>query len=307
MTVQNDELAASRACHVELASGVVDAGGELKMKASVVCTPPQDCVGRVVEVRDGRGELVAAAVFVASSGEASETDWFAVGAPDDPGDYTWLAAVAFPDETPSEAVSPVTFTVRAHPVSVVVWDVPSAIATGETFCIHVGMKCSSACVLAGHAFDVLDASDAVVASGRLGPEVWQKTKGLYFAPVELRAPEEHGRQQWRVRVADSADGLPHAAASAAFGVIFVPPPDCLLAVQAIDRDTRQPVTGAQIVVHPYRTVADADGQAEIRVRKGEYTIFVSRRKYLPTKLPVAVTEDLRVTAELMLEPPHGRE
>jgi hypothetical protein len=274
---------------------------------SLACIPPQDCVGNVVEIRDGRGETVAVTEFVAFDGNANETDWLTVKVPDEPGDYTWCAAVSFPGETPSEVATPVSFTVRAHALNVVVWDVPSAIVTGEAFRIHVGMKCSSACALAGHAFEVLDASGATVVSGRLGPDAWQNTQALHFAQIGLKAPEAPGRQEWRVRVAESADALPHAAASASFGVVFVPPPECLLAVEAIDRDTRQPITGAQVVVHPYRTFADAEGRAQIRVPKGEYTVFVSRRKYLPTRLPVAVTEDLRVTAELMLEPPHGRE
>jgi hypothetical protein len=307
MTVQNDELAASSACHVELASGVIDAGGDLKMKLSLSCVPPRDCVGRVAELRDGGGRVVATAEFVAFDGNTSETDWFEVRGPDEPGDHTWLAAVPFPDETPREVVTPVAFTARAHALNVVIWDVPSAIVTGESFAIHVGIKCSSACALTGHAFEVLDASGVVVAGGSLGPNPWQNSQALHFARVELKAPDVTGRQEWKVRVAESADGLPHAAASVSFGVIFVPPPECLLAVEAIDRDTRQPITGAQVVAHPYRTFADADGRAQIRVPKGEYTVFVSRRKYLPAKLPVAVTEDLRVTAELMLEPPHGRE
>jgi hypothetical protein len=307
MTVQNDELAASRACHVELASGVIDAGGDLKMKLRLACIPPRDCVGRVGELRNGRGRVVATAEFVAFDGETSETDWFEVRGPDEPGDHTWFAAVPFPDETPPDVTRPVVFTVRAHGLNVVVWDVPSAIVRGETFAIHVGIKCSSECGLAGHAFDVLDAAGVAVASGRLGQDTWQNTRALHFARVEMRAPDATGRQEWKVRVAESDDGLPHAAASVGFGVVFVPPPECLLAVEAIDQDTCQPIAGAQVVVHPYRTFADADGRAQIRVPKGDYTVLVSRRKYLPTKLPVAVTEDLRVTAELMLEPPHGRE
>ncbi len=107
MTVQNDELAASRACHVELASGVID------------------------------GRVVATAEFVAFDGETSETDWFEVRGPDEPGDHTWFAAVPFPDETPPDVTRPVVFTVRAHGLNVVVWDVPSAIVRGETFAIHV--------------------------------------------------------------------------------------------------------------------------------------------------------------------------
>jgi hypothetical protein len=305
--MQHDELAASRACHVELASGVIDAGGDLKMKLSLTCVPPRDCTGYVAELRDQKSRVVATAAFVAFDGDTSETDWFEVRGPDEPGDHTWFVAVPFPDETPPEVVTPVAFTVRAHALNVVVWDVPSAIVRGESFAIHVGIKCNSACALAGHAFEVLDASGAAVAAGRLGPDPWQNTRALHFARVELKAPDATGRQEWKVRVAESAGGLPHAAASVGFGVIFVPPPECLLAVEAIDRDTRQPIAGAQIVVHPYRTFADAEGRAQIRVPKGEYTVFVSRRKYLPTRLPVAVTEDLRVTAELMLEPPHGRE
>jgi hypothetical protein len=307
MAVQRDELAASPACHVELSSGIVDAGGELKLKVSLVCNQPKEWVSRVVEIRDERNMTTAEAEFVTFDGNASETEWFAVKVPKEPGDYTWLAAVSFSGDTPSETATSVAFTVRAHTLNVVVWDVPSATVTGGAFRIHVGIKCSSNCCLEGHAFDVLDGEGALVATDRLGPQTWQNTEALHFSQIELRAPNARGRQEWKVDVPKSIDGLPHAAASATFGLVFVPPPECLLAVEAVDRDTREPITGAQIVAHPYRTFADSDGKAEMRVPKGEYTLFVSRRKYLPTKLAVAVTGDLQVTAELSLEPPPARE
>jgi hypothetical protein len=277
------------------------------MKVRLVCDPPDKCVGRVAEIRDESGKTAVAAELETFEGNASETDWFTVKVPDEPGDYTWSAVVSFPGETPSETTTQIHFTVRAHEMNLVIWDVPSAVVTGETFLVHVGMKCSSTCALAGHAFEVLDATGTIVASGRLREDAWPRTQALHFAQVELQAPEATGRQEWTIRVTESCDRLPHAAACATFGLVFVSPPECLLAVEAIDRETRQPITDARIVVHPYRTVADTQGRGQIRLPRGEYTLFVARRNYLPTRLPVAVTEDLRVTAELMLEPPHARE
>jgi hypothetical protein len=62
------------------------------------------------------------------------------------------------------------------------------------------------------------------------------------------------------------------------------------------------VAGAQVALHPYRTVTNERGLAEIRVAKGAYALFIAKRKYLTLGLPVEVTADMTARAELDLEP-----
>jgi hypothetical protein len=67
-------------------------------------------------------------------------------------------------------------------------------------------------------------------------------------------------------------------------------------------DGASATAGAQVALHPYKTVTDERGLAEIRVTKGAYDLFVAKRKYLTLGLPVEVTTDMTARAEFDLEP-----
>jgi hypothetical protein len=190
--------------------------------------------------------------------------------------------------TPAAAVTP-------HTTSVVVWDVPSAIVVGERFRIKVGIKCSNECHLTNTDFGIYDDEGAQIATGTLSDERWPGTTGLYVAEVELHAPAGEGLYTWSVKGQ-------HAEGSSSFGVRVVSRPDCLVRVEAIDKITRTPISGARVVMHPYKAVSDDRGVAEVRVAKGAYTLFVSQTGYLTFGLPVEVQADVTATAELYLEP-----
>jgi hypothetical protein len=188
---------------------------------------------------------------------------------------------------PSAAVTP-------HATSVVVWDVPSAMVAGERFRIKVGIKCSNACDLTNTDFGIYDSEGAPLAGGTLSDGRWPGTTGLYVAEVELSAPAGEGLYTWSVRGA-------HAEGSSSFGVRVVNPPDCVVRVEAIDEITQTPISGARVVMHPYRAVSDERGVAEVRVAKGAYTLFVSQTGYLTFGLPVDVQADVTARAALQLE------
>jgi hypothetical protein len=69
-------------------------------------------------------------------------------------------------------------------------------------------------------------------------------------------------------------------------------------VVAVDAASRAPVRGARVVVHPYRSVTDAQGVAELRVPKGTYRLFVSGRDYFPFRSDGEVRADITIQAEL---------
>jgi hypothetical protein len=190
--------------------------------------------------------------------------------------------------TPTAAVTP-------HTTSVVVWDVPSAIVVGERFRIKVGIKCSNECHLTNTDVGIYDDEGRQVATGTLADERWPGTTGLYVAEVELDAPAGEGLYTWSVRGQ-------HAEGSSSFGVRVVSPPDCLVRVEAVDHITRAPLSGARVVMHPYKAVSDEHGVAEVRVAKGAYTLFVSQTGYLTFGLPVDVQADMTARTELSLEP-----
>jgi hypothetical protein len=54
-------------------------------------------------------------------------------------------------------------------------------------------------------------------------------------------------------------------------------------------------------MHPYGSVTDERGIAQVRVAKGAYRLFVSKTRYETFGLPVEVTADLTARAELDVE------
>jgi hypothetical protein len=192
--------------------------------------------------------------------------------------------------------------VKPHAMRIVVWDVPSAVAVGETFRVKVGLKCSCACQLEGTEFAICDADGAQVASGTVGSDAWPGSTALYFAEVEVRAPVVEGLHLWEIRVPQSDGEIPHEARSDTFGVRSVPSPEFLVRVEVIGSEARTSLSGASVVMHPYRAVTDERGVAEIRVARGQYRLQVSRSKHLPSSHSIEVTGDVTTTAVLDLQP-----
>ena len=90
----------------------------------------------------------------------------------------------------------------------------------------------------------------------------------------------------------------HAGGRARFGVRVVSAPEWLVTVVAVDAENGAPVEGARVVAHPYRTVTDARGKAELRVPAGEYRLFVSGKGCIPFRFDGEVKGDTRIRAEL---------
>ena len=213
-----------------------------------------------------------------------------------------------------------------HTTNVVVWDIPSAIVVGEKFRIKVGMKCPNECDLSNSPFEIYDdglegsgigdqgseegsgirdqgsREGKRIATGKLSSDLWPGTTGLHVAEVELEAPAAEGLYTWSVRSLGSDAEIPHAEGSVSFGVRVVSHPEYLVTVETVDKESQTPLSGARVVMHPYRTVSGERGVAELRVAKGPYKLFVSQTSYLTLGLPIDVTANMTIKAELELEP-----
>jgi len=292
-------------CSVDVSPGVVDAGADLTLRGRVSCSPACDLRGHTLFVTNHSGTQVGRAEFTASDAGSSETRELLLKAPIEPGEYAWLVvcpAVVKADVSYAEASAPVRFTVTRHETHVVAWDVPPAIVVGERFRMKVGIRCSSECRLASRPFEVLDHQGRPVATGSVSGDIWPGTTALCVAEAELEAPAEEGLFAWSVRVPPSDLGVPHAEGVVSFGVRVVSHPECLVTVEVVDQDSRIPLPGARVVMHPFRAVTDERGFAELRVATGAYTLFVSQTRYLTFGLPVEVSADMTACAELCLEP-----
>ena len=312
---------------------VVDAGAEMTLQGKVTCSPACDLRGHTLLVKDQAGADAVSVELTEFDGKTNDTREFVVKAPVKPGGYAWLAVcpvVVKNDISYPEASTPISFTVTPHTTNVVVWDIPSAIVVGERFRIKVGMKCSNECNLANSEFGIYDhglegsgigdrgsaegsgirdqgsKEGRRVATGRLSGDRWPGTTGLYVAEVELEAPAAEGLYTWSVRSAESDVEIPHAEGSISFGVRVVSHPEYLVTVETVDKESQTPLSGARVVMHPYKAVTDERGIAEVRVAKGAYQLFVSQSRYLTFGLPVEVEADMTAKAELHVEPVQER-
>jgi hypothetical protein len=190
-----------------------------------------------------------------------------------------------------------------HAAELTVWDVPSTIVAGERFKAMVGLRCSGGCNLGGRELGLYDQEGAPLGTVKPGHEVWPGTEALYFAEVEAIAPSTAGSHQWEVKIAGWDSKLPHAGGSVPLALRVVDPPDCMVTVKAVDRESQAPIPGACVVMHPYRAMTDENGVAKIRVARGQYDILVSGSRHTPVFTSVEVTADLTTTAELDTDQP----
>jgi hypothetical protein len=308
MAPEDDVKRAETTCVVRVAPDVVDADAELTLQVKVSCSPVCDLRGHALLIKDHAGADVTRVELTRFDGTATETDEFAVKAPFNPGRYTWSVVsppVVRQRVSCPEATSTVSFDVKPHTTNVVVWDIPSAIVVGERFKVKVGIKCAHECPLAGRSFDVWSHEATLKGSGKLSDDRWPGTSALYVGDVELDAPVQEGLYTWTVK-GPSTSEIPHAEGSASFGVRAVTHPECLVTVEAIDQVSQAPVSGARVVMHPYKAVTDERGVAQVRVAKGAYQLFVSQTRYLTFGVPVEVAADMTARAELFLEPVQER-
>ena len=66
----------------------------------------------------------------------------------------------------------------------------------------------------------------------------------------------------------------------------------------MDAESGTPVEGARVVAHPYRTVTDERGVAEMRVPAGDYRLFVSGKGCIPFRFDGVVKADTTIRAQL---------
>jgi hypothetical protein len=277
----------------------------LTLTVKVACSPARDLRGHVVLLKDDAGADTCSVQLTGFDGEANHGGPLVVKAPLTLGQHTWLAvcpAAVAEGGAHADASTPVSFTVTPHLTHLVAWDVPSAMEAGDRFRFKAGIKCANECDL-GHAeIGIYDHHGTLVGTGALAGDRWPGTTALHVAEVEVRAPDAEGLFAWSVKGPLHDSEVPHAEGAVGIGVTVVSPAEYVVTVEAVDSIARTPIAGARVVMHPYRTATDERGLAQMRVARGDYTLFVSQTKYETFGLPLAVSADVSATAELHLEP-----
>lgn len=283
----------------------VDAGATVSLVASAVCEPGCDLTGDAVLIHDAAGTVIGTLEFDAfDEASGASTGSLSLAAPATVGDHAWSAVVpafAVDDLRFGETAAPIAFAVRAHRTRINVWDVPTAVPAGSRFSARIGVKCTCGCDLGGEQIAVVDESGRELAVATLPAEIWPGSDALHAVEVELPAAASAGRQTWEVRFQPVGLELPHEASTGRFGVVFTPAAEHVVKVEAVDRDSQQPLAGAIVTMHPYRALTDAQGIAELRVPKGTYTLFVSARSHVSDQAAIEVTSDVATRAALAVE------
>ncbi len=177
--------------------------------------------------------------------------------------------------------------VTVHQTSLAVWDIPTP-AAGERFSIKVGAKSSADCALGARRVEVLD-GESVVAAGQLGDAPWPDTDGLFWAEVELQAPDTPGLVALSVRFHAADPDQPHEGASASFNVSIIAKPEHTLTVKVIAGGV--PIEDAIVRLGPIRASTDASGRAAVKLAKGRYELVVWKSGYDAPVTPIAIETD----------------
>ena len=304
MAAEHDTTHVVCSCSVEVSPREVDAGGDLTLKGQVSLSSADDLRGQRVLIEDHDGGLVETIELTGFDGESNETGEVVVKAPVRPGIHVWRAVC--PAQTQGsmshkDAPTSFSFTVKPHATRIVVWDAPPTVERGKRFGIKLGVKCPSECRPRGWAVDVRDHEGKRQATATLSDAPWPGTATLYYAEVDLTAPDAEGLFSWEAKAPGSGAEVPHAEGTARFGVRVVPKPEGRVTVVVVDAERHTPVRGAKVVMHPYRAVTDERGVAEVRVPKGAYRLFVSGPNHVPFRWDGEMTTDVTIRAELVLD------
>lgn len=194
-------------------------------------------------------------------------------------------------------------TLEPHTVQLAHWDVPLATGEGDRFTFAVGAKCLAGCALHGQVLCVVDDTGARVATAHLGRDVLPGTEALYFAEIEATAPPTAGSHRWEVRTIDWPLAVPHAASAVPMALQVVSAPACEVTVRTVMAEQQAPVSGARVVMHPYRAITDEAGIARLRVTRGTYDVLVSGRQLMPSSTSIEVGADTAITVELEADQP----
>jgi hypothetical protein len=282
------------------------AGADMALKVRVSCSSACDLRGKAVTVVT-RGAAVAEmkVELTELEGEIAETGEFVVKAPAKPGEYTWTLLIpAFKKKGVHHDRSSMdfNFTVKAHQVFMLVWDVPSPVIMGGEFTVAIGAKCSAGCSLAGMPFVVENNDHVQVAAGNLWQEELPQARDLYWVERALIAPSEEGLYEWSARVVTTDLRLQHEVTPMEFPFFAAKPPDCVVTVEVVDKSQQTPLKNAAIFLDRRRATTDEHGIARVEVTKGTHELHVAREHYEPFQMAVEIDGDTTIRAELRFEP-----
>jgi len=188
-----------------------------------------------------------------------------------------------------EAIAP-------HEISLAVWDLASPVVAGRRATLKAGASCPSGCDLTGTRIDIYDESGARVGGGRLGPAPWPETAALYWAELDVAAPEGDGDHAWSVHA--SAPETLHGSATAVVSVVAVSPPEFRVTVEVSEQGSGVPLAGVELRVGRFRAATDEQGHARVEVPGGTYELCAWKLGYAMLSRTTHVAADTTIRLEV---------
>lgn len=187
-----------------------------------------------------------------------------------------------------------------HDISLAVWDVPSPLVIGHRQTIKVGVTCPAACRLAATRIEVRDAGGVLVGGGDLGAVPWPGTDALYWAEIDVDAPDAEGEHAWTVHA--RASEPTHAGATSSVRFVACGRPEHRVTLEAIANGNGAAVPGVELRVGRFRAATDDAGIGHVEVPGGTYDVETWKNGYQAVSKTVAIAADTTIRLELIALP-----
>ena len=189
-----------------------------------------------------------------------------------------------------------------HRIILSVWGVQSLAVRGETFTVKIGAKCTAGCSMAGLPVTVWDENREQAAAGNIGGEIWPQTKAVYWAEVEMRAPEDTGAHTWFVDCGAGYFEREHETDPVTFGFRVSPPLDSEVTIKVVDQYNKKPIVKANIMLGLQRAVTDESGLVKLKTAGGEQKVYAEKEDYRLHEAVADITGNTEITIEMVYAP-----
>jgi len=183
----------------------------------------------------------------------------------------------------------------SHEVDLAVWDLPSPVVVGRRPTLKVGVSCPSGCNLSGTPVDVYNDAGERIATGTLGGAPWPATAALYWAELDLVAPEREGDFSLDIHATPTS---PHAAATSVLTFIVSRPPEHRVMVHVIDKTSGAPLGGVELRLGRFRTATNERGIAQAELPAGSCDVGTWKNGYEVLSRTVDIARDMTIHLEL---------
>lgn len=189
----------------------------------------------------------------------------------------------------------------SHEISLAVWDVSSPVVVGRRPTLKIGVSCTSGCNLSGTLVDVFNDAGERIGTGTLGSDAWPATAALYWAELDLVAPECEGELSLDINATPTS---PHEDATSIVTFVVSRPPEYRVTFEVSEQGSGIPLADVELRIGAFRTTTNDSGRAHVDVPGGTYDVHAWKLGYDLMSRAASVTADttLRLEVAVTLSP-----